>query len=143
MADHELNEAMKLLSSGRLEEATMLSRNAVQQNPNDWYAHYALGQCLRFARDFPEACAALSRANDLKPRQPSVLLALAIARQLNAEYPGATEAIKVAIEIDPDYVEAYNTLALTQKLMGDYEESAQNYEAGLQALARMIVKSMD
>jgi hypothetical protein len=41
-----------------------------------------------------------------------------------------------------DYATGYNTLAMTQKLMGAYAKSAHNYEAGLKALARMIVKSM-
>jgi tetratricopeptide (TPR) repeat protein len=135
-------KAMELLSSGRLEEAYQLARNAVQQNSNESYAHYALGECFRFAQDYPKACAALSRANELEPRQPSVLLALAIARQLNAEYPAALDAIRLAVEIDPDFAIAYNTGAMTQKLMGAYEKSASNYEAGLKALARTIVKSM-
>ena len=133
---------MKLLGSGRLEEAVGLARTAVQQNPKDWHAQYALGLCLRFAREYPKACAALSYANDLLPRQPPVLLALAIARQLNVEYPAAINAIRQALEIDPDYATGYNTLAMTQKLMGAYEKSAHNYEAGLKALARMIAKSM-
>jgi tetratricopeptide (TPR) repeat protein len=133
---------MELLSSGQLEEAYQLARNAVQQNSNEYHAHYALRECLRFARDYPKACAALSRANELAPRQPPVLLALAIARQLNAEYPAAIDAIRLALEIDPDYVVAYNTLAMTQKLMGAYEKSAHNYQEGLKALARTIVKSM-
>ena len=30
-------EAMKLLASGRLEEASRLARIAVQQIPDDWY----------------------------------------------------------------------------------------------------------
>jgi len=94
------------------------------------------------ACDYPKACAAFSSANDLLPRQPSVLLGLAIARQLNVEYPAAIDAIRQALEINPDFVNGYNTLALTQKLMGAYEKSAHNYEAGLKALARVIAKSM-
>jgi tetratricopeptide (TPR) repeat protein len=135
-------KAMELLASGRVHEASGLAGKAVQQNPDDWYAHYALGQCLRYAQDYPKACATLSRANELAPRQSAVLLALAIAQQLNAEYPAAVETIRLALEIDPDDAAAINTLAMTQKLMGDYEKSAQNYEAGLNALARTIVKSL-
>jgi len=135
-------QALALISSGRIDEAGRLAGKALQQDPSDWHAHYAIGQFFRFSQDFPQACAALSRANELAPRQPSVLLALAIARQLNAEYAQAINAIKLALEIDPDYVTAYNTLAMTQKLMGDHEKAAHNYDAGAKALARVIAKSL-
>ena len=109
---------------------------------SDWHDYYAAGQSFRFAQDYPKACAALSRANELAPGQPPVLLALAIARQLNAEYTAAVDVLRLALEIDPDYAPAYNTLAITQKLMGANEKAAHNYDEGAKALARVIAKSL-
>ena len=134
--------ALKLIASGRLDEASRIANDAVKTSSSDWHAHYAAGQCFRYARNYPKACAALSRANELAPQQPSVLLALAIAHQLNGEYELAVDALRLALEIDADYAVAYNTLGMTQKLMGAYEKSAHNYDAGAQAIARMIVKSL-
>jgi len=139
----ELTErSLALISSGQIVEAGRLAVTAVEQAPDDWYAHYVLGMCLRFAQDYAKACASHSRANELSPGQPSVLLALAIARQLNGEYPEAIESLRLALEIDGDYVNAYNTLAMTQKLMGAFEKAAYNYDAGAKALARVIVKAL-
>jgi tetratricopeptide (TPR) repeat protein len=138
----EVDQALALITAGKLDEASQLADSALKRDPGDWHVHYVVGQCSRFLRDYAKACAALSRANELAPRQPPVLLALAIARQLNAEYHPAIDAIRLALEIDPDYATAYNTLAMTQKLMGAYEKSAHNYDGGLKALARMIVKSL-
>jgi len=132
---------LALIASGRLDEANRLAA-ALQQGASDWHDHYAAGQCFRFAQDYPKACAALSRANELAPRQPPVLLALAIARQLNAEYAGAVDAVRLALEIDPDYAAAYNTLAMTQMLMGANEKAEHNYDEGAKALARVIAKSL-
>jgi tetratricopeptide (TPR) repeat protein len=138
----ESEEALMLMRSGRLDEASQLAGTAVQRYPGDWHGHYTVGLCLRYARNYAMACAALAHANELAPGQPPVLLALAIARQLSAEYPAAIDAIRRALEIDPDYALAYNTLAMTQKLMGAYEKSAHNYEEGLKALSRVIVRSL-
>jgi tetratricopeptide (TPR) repeat protein len=137
----ESEEVLALIASGRLDEAGRLAV-ALPQDSDDWHDHYAVGQYCRFAQDYPKACTALSRANELSPRQPPVLLALAIALQLNAEYAAAIDALRLALEIDPDYALAYNTLAMTQKLMGAYEKAAHNYDAGAKALARVITKSL-
>jgi tetratricopeptide (TPR) repeat protein len=135
-------EVLALIASGRLDEAGRLLL-ALEENSSDWHDHYAAGQYFRFTRDYSRACAALSRADELAPRQPPVLLALAIARQLNAEYTSAIDALRLALGIDPDYATGYNTLAMTQKLMGENEKAAHNYDEGAKALARVIARSLE
>lgn len=138
----ESEEALILMRSGRLDEASQLAASAVQRYPSDWHGHYSVGLCFRYAQNYAMACAALARASELAPGQPPVLLALAIAHQLNAEYPAAIDSIRQVLEIDPDYALGYNTLAMTQKLMGAYEKSAHNYEEGLKALSRVMARSL-
>jgi tetratricopeptide (TPR) repeat protein len=135
-------EALSLFAAGRRDEARKVAGTALQQNADDWHAHYVLGLCLRFNRDFAAACVSLDRANNLVPDNPSVLLALAIARQLNGEYRAAIDAIRNALEVDPDYAVGFNTLAMTQKLMGAYDKAAHNYDQGARALARSIARSL-
>lgn len=135
-------EALALISHGQLGSASRMALAAVLKDPADWHTHYAIGQCYRYSKEFPQACVALARANELGPRRPPVLLALAIARQLNGEYVASVDAIRLVFEIDLNYAPAYNTLAMTQRLMGDFEKSAHNYDAGAKALSRSIVQSM-
>lgn len=137
----ESERVLVLVASGRLDEAGRVVA-ALQHDSNDWHDHYAAGQYFRFAQDYPKACARLSRADALAPRQPPLLLALAVARQLNAEHATAVDTVRLALEIDPDYAAAYNTLAMTQKLMGANEKAARNYDEGDRALARVIAKSL-
>jgi len=133
--------AVKQLERGDLSEARRLAAEAVQSSPDDWHAHYVLGQSLRFSNDFSEAAKALGRAHQLACNEPEVLLALGIARQHCGTYNAAIEAFRKALLIDPDYVLAINSLAMTQTLTGQFEEANSNYELALQALTRSIVKS--
>jgi tetratricopeptide (TPR) repeat protein len=135
-------EALGLFAAGRRDEARKAAGTALQQNADDWHAHYVLGLCLRFEQDFAAACVSLDRANNLAPKHPFVLLALAIARQLKGDYPAAIDAIRIALEVDPDYAVGFNTLAMTQKLMGAYDKAAHNYDQGARALARSIARSL-
>lgn len=138
----ELEQALALMQSGWLDEASRLAATAIKKYPADYHGFYVVGQCFRYMENYMKACEALERAVALEPRQTPVHLALAIARQLNGEYSAAIEAIKPALELDRDYALGYNTLAMTQKLMGAYEKSAHNYEEGLKALARLTAKSL-
>ena len=49
-------------------QAQSLAAGAVRQDPNDWHTHYVLGQCFRYAQDYPRACAALSAESAWMPR---------------------------------------------------------------------------
>ena len=56
------NQSLKVLAQGDLQEAEALARAALKDEPDDWHCHYALGQCLRFAERFREACQELDLA---------------------------------------------------------------------------------
>lgn len=131
-----------LISTRRYDEALSIATEALRQNPNNWQLHYCAGLSLRWLNRYGEAIEKLETAARLKPRDSRVLLALGIARQQGGDYEGAIATFREAIESDPDYELAYNSLAMTQKLMGEYDKASHNYDAGVQALARRIVKSM-
>ena len=131
------------MAAGQFDKAGRLAFDAVSRDSSDWHAHYALGQFFRFTHDYGQACISLTRAIDLSPRNPSLLLSLGIARQLDKDFPGAINALRLALEIDPNFVLAFNSLAMTQKSIGDYEKAVHNYDAGLKALARQIVQSLN
>jgi tetratricopeptide (TPR) repeat protein len=136
------NNALQIFQSGDVRQGLSLASDAVDQNPNDWHCHYAVGVCLRQLKQYSDACNAYENALRLDAKQPPVLLALSIARQLNSELEKSVSAAKLAIELDSDYYLAYNTLGMTRKIQGDFEKASLNYEAGAQALARSIVKKL-
>lgn len=74
--------------------------------------------------------------------QPEVHLALGIALQKQGKLGKAIVELRRAIGIDPDYHPAFNSLALTQKMSGELKLALKNYDAGIKALSRRIVKAM-
>jgi tetratricopeptide (TPR) repeat protein len=136
------NNALQILNSGDVQRGLELAIDAVDQTPNDWHCHYAVGIGLRHLKRYPEACNAYENALKFDHNQPPVLLALAIARQLNEQFDESVVAAKRAIEIDPDYYLAYNTLGMTRKLQGEFEYASLNYETGAKTLTRGIVKTL-
>ena len=69
-------------------------------------------------------------------------MALGIALQLATKFDAANEAFKRALQLDPDLAAAYNSLALTQKKAGQLDKALHNYDAGVHALVRGIIKQM-
>jgi tetratricopeptide (TPR) repeat protein len=138
----QVDRAIELMKEGRFGEALPLLRGVVGQDPSQWNAWYMAGQCCRFLNDFDGAIEHLTRATELTTDQPAVFSALGIALQQQSRWGEAVNALRRAIEIDPDYELAYNSLALTQKMSGELDKALDNYEAGVKALTRRIVKVM-
>ncbi len=142
MPHNVTEQAIVFMKAQRFGEALPLLRRAINEDPLRSNAWYMAGQCCRFLNDIDAAIAYLSRATELKSDEPAFLLALGIALQLRERWDDAINAFRQAIELDPDYDLAYNSLALTQKKRGELTKALDCYDAGTEALARRIVKSM-
>jgi len=142
MTEDLIEQALTLMKAQRYGEALPILRRAIDHDPSNWNTSYLVGQCCRFLDDIEGAIHHLSHASELKIDEPSVFLALGIAFQLNNQWDEAIEAFRRAIEINSDFASAYNSLALTQKKRGDLSKALHNYDAGVKALARQIVKVM-
>lgn len=142
MAQDLIEQAMHCMQNQRFGEALLLLRRAIEEDPADWNAWYLAGQCCRFLNDIDGAIAHLARAAELKTDSAPVFLSLGIAYQLRARWADAIEAFRQAINIDSDFDLAYNSLALTQKKAGALDKALHNYDAGVKALVRRLVKSM-
>lgn len=136
------DKAFQLIQEGKHDEALPLFRQLIEADPSDWNAIYLAGQCCRWLDNFDGAIDYLQKAVDINPNEGPVWLALGIAFQLKGDWDNSIEALKKALQIDPDYVLAFNSLALTQKRMGELEKADHNFQAGVLALARQIVKSI-
>ena len=142
MADKR-DQALALMDQQRFKDALVIFKQLLINDADDWGLLYMAGQCCRFQNDLKGAINYLSSAAATNTREPGILLALGIAQQLNLSFADAIESLRQAIALDPDYVLAYNSLALTQKKTGDLEHSLHNYDAGVKALSRSIVKKMN
>jgi tetratricopeptide (TPR) repeat protein len=134
---------ISLMRQQKFEDALLLLRELFINNVTDEGLLYMAGQCCRFLGDFKEAVNYFKSAISINSKEPAFFLALGIAQQLTHEFYDAIEAFRKGIEIDPDLALAYNSLALTQKKMGDFEHALHNYDAGVKALTRRIVKNMN
>jgi tetratricopeptide (TPR) repeat protein len=135
-------QAIHLVEEKRYGEALPLFQQLISEHPGEPNLLYWAGQCHRFMNNFPSAVECLSKAVQLEPKERANFLALGIAFQLSEQFDEAVDTFKRAIALDPDYVVAYNSLALTQKKMGHLETAIKNYDNGLKALAREIVRGM-
>ena len=136
------DHALDMFQSGRIDLALPLLESILDSDPDDWNVRYLIGQAYRLGNQFPTAIRYLQKASEQAPREPWVWLALGIALQLNGELDAATQAFKAAIGLDPDFVEGYNSLGVTFDKGGQHQKAVAAYEAGLEALARQIVKNM-
>jgi len=136
------DEITELISANRYSEALERLTQLISLNPSDWEAHLWAGQCCRYLNDFSTAINYLSKAAEFNHGEKSIYLSLGIAYQLKEQWLDSKNALRQALELDPDYVLAYNSIAFTQKKSGELEKAELNYDAGLQALGRVIVKSM-
>lgn len=136
-------QVISLMRQQKFEDALFLLKKLLINDTKDAGLLYMAGQCCRFLEDFKGAINYLKNAISINPREPSFFLALGIAQQLNCEFNEAIEAFRIGIEIYPDFDMAYNSLALTQKKMGDFKYALHNYDAGVKALTRRIVKNLN
>lgn len=140
------NIAQEYVAQGAYAEAIPLLRRALQEAParweHTWHLHYLLGQSLRFTADHEGALQHLREATRLKTDDPSVWLAFGIALQTQGEYEDAKRAFAQALDIDRDHVNSYNSLALTQKMMGELDKALHNYDAGILAITRLIMRDL-
>jgi len=142
MTQHLVDRARDLIHSQKFDDALPLLRKAIEQDPLRWAAWYMAGQCCRFMDDIDGAIQYLNHAAKLNERDPGTLLALGIAFQLDSQWDKAVKTLIKAIELDFDYAVAYNSLALTQRKRGEYDKALYNYDLGLKALSRTILKTM-
>jgi tetratricopeptide (TPR) repeat protein len=139
---YDRNLAIELMKIGDFSNARPMLERLIKDEDSNWSAYYMLGQCCRYLDDMKSAIKYLKKAARLNSTDPSIFLALGIAHQISKKWVEAINSFRIALELDKDYVLAYNSLALTQKQMGQLELALHNYDSGITALTRCIVKAI-
>ncbi len=139
----ELHEqAIELMRVKRYPEALSIFFKALEKSPSFWVSLNNVGNCYLHMNDLNNALNYFNKALAISPNEPNVWLNIGIVQQQKNDYVEAINSFRQAIEINPDYELAYNSLALTQKMQGKLELALHNYDAGVKALTRRIVKSL-
>ena len=127
-AKPHLDEALRLESEGRLEEAISEYQQAASAEPDLPDSYIGLAKILTFRRQPGEAVAKARRATELAPGRADGYAVLAVASDWNEQPDQAIIYARRAIELDPKLAEAHAYLAeayADKQRLGDASDSLQ------------------
>ena len=121
--DQILKKAIDAHNEGRLDEAEINYRKAIELKPDHSAAHSNLGVVLFGLGKAEEAEVSLKKAIEFKLDYPDAYNNLGIVKRMYRKYEEAEVLFKKAIELKSTYAEAYNNLGITQKDLEKVEEA--------------------
>ena len=113
---------------GKLEEAEVSTRKAIQLNPDFPNAHSNLGGILKDLGKLEEAEVSTRKAIQLNPNLEIAYSNLGGIYKDRGKLKDSELLYRKAIEISSDYADAYFNLSLVELLQGDYESGLEHYE---------------
>jgi tetratricopeptide (TPR) repeat protein len=120
-------QARMLQATGDLEGAAQLYLDVIEEDPDHFKAHVALGQVL-LAMDKPqEAETFLQKAISLDPEDASSYLYLGYAHYAQERFEDCVEDFKKAVALDKSNALALNNLGFVQYLTGRLDEAADTF----------------
>jgi tetratricopeptide (TPR) repeat protein len=118
-----LDRAWAAHQQGRLEEAELLYRRLLDQDPNWGDAWHLLGVLAYQRGDYLQAARWLSRAAQLLPQQAQVLSNWSEAARLAGDLTTAQQAAQRAVALNPCLPEAHNQLGLVWLALGQLAQA--------------------
>lgn len=79
----------------------------------------------------PAAMKELTKASQLDPGNPEIVMVLGLAYQSRGDYGHAEKYLRRAVDMKPDYPEAHNNLGYLLSLQGRGKEAIREYEAAV------------
>ena len=110
-----------MLSRRTLAEAEAECREAIRLKPDDYSAHTALGNALRWQAKLVEAEAECREAIRLKPDRPAAHSIFAMVLVGQGKPAQGVEQFREAIRLGPEDYEGYLALTSTLQEMGDFQ----------------------
>jgi Flp pilus assembly protein TadD len=127
-----LNCGLEFAAKEDLQQAAVLFRQAIEENPNDSEAYNCLGAVQYRMNLFEEAEFSLHRSLELTPDNPDALCNLGALSISLHRLAAAKIYLKQVIQICPDYPEAYNNLGLIQMEKGLFIEAALYFQRAIE-----------
>src|SRR5271154_6489982 len=113
----------------KLEEA--LARHHIENNADDFEAHYNLGAMLQMRGETRDAAAQFAEAERLRPGDATGENALGGALLAMGELPEAIEHLSAAVKARPDYFDAHYNLGLALARHEDFPGAAEEFRAAV------------
>ncbi|MGC4070690.1 MAG: tetratricopeptide repeat protein [Polyangiaceae bacterium] len=145
--------ALRQHQAGSFDDAELLYRNVIAQNPNHAPALSNLGVLARRKKRTKEAIAYYQRSLRVDPKVASTHHNLGNALLDGGRLEDAKREFLVALQLKPDYVEARLSLAGVLVTLGDVDEALRelrtqlertpNHVGALAATARLLMKRGD
>jgi protein O-mannosyl-transferase len=107
--------------------------SAVQQAPDVWVPHVALGEALQNAGSGDAALAEYRLAIDLRPQEPVPYMKLGLCLAEMQHLDEAAQVFQKLEQLTPGSSVARNGLGAVAMLQGRYEEARQHYRSALEA----------
>ena len=118
-----LDDAIKLLNSGRLREGMQILENLIANDPENVNVLYNLGMCYSQLGFIDKSIETLKKCVRHAPRHANARTALAYSYSRNGEYEKALGKLKIALEIDPDNFFALRNCGAVVGKLGRHEEA--------------------
>jgi predicted O-linked N-acetylglucosamine transferase (SPINDLY family) len=116
----EFKRGTAALLAGRMDEALVALRRAVELKPDLPEAHYNLGAVYRTLGNRDEALAAYRRAAELAPGFAAAHVDVGSVLRERRDYEDAERSLRTALALQPDHPEALLELGNVLKVLGDW-----------------------
>jgi len=127
----DIQQALKLHKSGKLQEAAKMYQAVLEQDPLNVDALHLLGVSL-IQRGAPEKAAGLiGRAIALRPNEPAFYNNQGEAFRFMGRFDQAAACYKQALRLNPRYADALNNLGLVLQNAGQHQEATRCFEGVL------------
>ena len=126
-----LQEARRLITHGKRDEAVALLRNIITAEPANFDAKMLLGTTLAMAGARSESIQQISEAVQLRPRSAAAYNTLGSALSRFMETADAKKAFEKAIQLHPRLAEAHVNLALLLAQEGNWEGAGDHIDRAL------------
>jgi protein O-GlcNAc transferase len=126
-----LNDAIQLHISGRLDEAEQAYRRILADQPNNPDALHLSGVIYYQRKQYPEAIESISRAIALGNRTPEYRNNLGNVYLAQGKVAEAEACYRKALKLNPKYSDAHNNLGNALKEQGKRQEAVNSYTNAL------------
>jgi tetratricopeptide (TPR) repeat protein len=127
-----LTAALQHLQAGRLQQATELCEQVLDEDPNCAEALHLLGVIAGQAGFFEPAVQLLKRCIELQPKAAGYRNDLGVAYRNMNELDPAAECFEEALRIDPEFVDSYYNLGNLCQERGQCDLGAEYYRRAIQ-----------
>ncbi len=126
-----LQEARRLLASGKPDQAITLLRNQVEANPSDFDARVLLGTTLALRGARSDSIRQMAEAVKLRPDSAEAYNLMGVTLSRFQEIEDAKRAFERAIQLDSRLADAHVNLSMILAQKGDWETAGAHLDCAL------------